>query len=372
MSGVAEYLNALPFAQLTARCEAANRADVRAILLKEKPRDIFDLAILLSPAASGMLEEMAGAAARLTAQRFGRTVLLYAPLYLSNECVNVCTYCGFRRDINVTRSTLDTGQIEQEARYLTGQGFRHLLVVAGEHPKHIAVDYVLDAVRTARRFAPSVSIEVQPYTEQEYRRFVEAGADGVTLYQEVYDPELYPAYHTMGPKKDYAERLEGPSRAARAGFRRIGIGALLGLAPWRGEILRLGAHAAYLLRRFWQTQLAISFPRIRDAASCFDIPAPIADRELAQMICALRLVFPDVALVLSTRESRELRDGLVKLGITQMSAGSRTEPGGYLEPDEAEGQFAVVDSRTPAEVADRLTVLGFEPVWKDWEEALHG
>ncbi len=372
MTAVAEYLEQLPFGRLIARSESATPADIRSVLRKEGGRDLYDLAILLSPAASELLEEIAGASAQLTAQRFGRTVLLYAPLYLSNECVNVCTYCGFRRDIDVTRSTLEVDQIVQEARFLTDQGFRHLLLVAGEHPKHIAIDYLLEAVRIGRRHAPSVSIEVQPYTEEEYRQFVQAGADGVTLYQEVYDPDHYLTYHTSGPKKDYAERLEGPSRAAGAGFRRIGIGALLGLAPWRGEILRLGAHAGYLLRQFWQTQLAISFPRIRDAASCFEIPSPVGDRDLAQMICALRLVFPDVALVLSTRESRQLRDGLVKLGITQMSAGSRTEPGGYVEPHEAEGQFAVVDSRTPAEVADRLTSLGFEPVWKDWEEALHG
>lgn len=369
---VAEHLDRLPLRMLMRRSDAASESDVRAVLRKRRARDMLDLAILLSPAASTLLEELALASSRLTVQRFGRTVLLYAPLYLSNECVNVCTYCGFRRDIDVARSTLGAEQIEQEARYLTGQGFRHLLIVAGEHPKHIGIDYVLDSVRSVRRFAPSVSIEVQPYTEEEYRRFVEAGADGVTLYQEVYDPALYRTYHTHGPKKEHADRLEAPSRAARAGMRRVGIGALLGLAPWRGELLRLGAHASYLTRRFWQSQIAISFPRIREAASCFESPSPVGDRELAQMICALRLVFPDAALVLSTRESRELRDGLVKLGITQMSAGSRTEPGGYLEPDEAEEQFAVVDTRTPAEVADRLGSLGLEAVWKDWEDALHG
>jgi len=372
VSRLAEQIARLPAGRMVERAASADERDVRAVLNKKEGRNLVDLAALLSPAANGMLEDLARAARDLTARRFGRTVLLYAPLYLSNECVNVCTYCGFRRDIDIARSTLGPEQIEQEARYLTGQGFRHLLLVAGEHPRMIAVDYVEEAVRIARRFAPSVSIEIQPYSEEEYRRMIRAGADGITLYQEVYDPELYAAYHTHGPKKDYADRLAATSRAARTGFRRIGIGALLGLAPWREESLRLAAHARHMLRHYWQSQLAISFPRIREAASGFEAPSQVGDKDLAQMICAFRLVFPDAALVLSTRESSELRDGLVKLGITQMSAGSRTEPGGYLEPDEAEGQFAVVDSRTPAEVADRLDSLGFEPVWKDWESVLHG
>ncbi len=372
MSVLVDRLRTLPLDELERRAEGATAADVRAALRKEERRDLRDLAVLLSPAAAEMLEEVALASSRLTGRRFGRTILLYAPLYISNECVNVCTYCGFRRDIDVSRLTLAPEEIEREARYLAGEGFRHILLVAGEHPKKIPLDYVERAVRVTRHFAPSVTLEVQPYTAGEYGRLVAAGADGVTLYQEVYDEERYASYHTHGPKKDYADRLEAPCRAAESGIRRIGIGALLGLAPWRREAFLLAAHADSILRRYWRTQLAVSFPRIRDAASHFDAPAPVSDRDLAAMICAFRLVFPDAGLVLSTRESRELRDGLVRLGITQISAGSKTEPGGYGGPREAEGQFAVSDSRSPGEVAERLAALGFEPVWKDWEEALHG
>ena len=372
MSVLVDTLRTIPLDELERRAENATAADVRTVLRKETGRDLRDLAILLSPAASELLEEVARESARLTARRFGRTILLYAPLYISNECVNVCTYCGFRRDIDVSRLTLRPEEIEREARYLAGEGFRHILLVAGEHPKKIPLDYVEESVRIARRFAPSVTLEVQPYTQGEYGGLVSAGADGVTLYQEVYDEERYASYHTHGPKREYANRIEAPCRAAASGIRKIGIGALLGLAPWRREALLLAAHAGHILRHYWRTQLSISFPRIRDAASHFEAPSEVGDRELATMICAFRLLFPDAGLVLSTRERRELRDGLVRLGITQISAGSKTEPGGYGRPKEAEGQFAISDSRSPAEVADRLDTLGFEPVWKDWEEALHG
>jgi 2-iminoacetate synthase len=217
-----------------------------------------------------------------------------------------------------------------------------------------------------------VAVEVEPLETEGYRRLIEAGIDGVTLYQETYDPVLYATYHTRGPKKRFAYRLEAPCRAAEAGIRRVGIGALLGLADWRVEAILVAAHAAYLGRRYWKTHVAISFPRIREAASRFTPPHPVSDRELARMIAALRLVLPDVGLVLSTRERPEIRDGLARIGITQMSAGSRTEPGGYRRPEDAEKQFLVEDPRAPAEVAARLRELGLDPVWKDWEEALHG
>jgi 2-iminoacetate synthase len=371
MNDLSRTLAAIPIADLLARAEASSAGDVRAVLEKDH-RDLKDLAVLLSPAADEMLEEIAGASARLTAQRFGRTILLYAPLYLSNECVNVCTYCGFRRDIDVRRSTLAPGEIEQDLRYLAGQGFRHVLLVTGEHPKHVDLAYLEAAVRIARSHMPSVSIEVEPLTREEYARMIEAGIDGVTLYQETYDRGLYETYHTHGPKKRYDYRLDAPSRAAEAGIRRLGIGALLGLGEWRSEAFHLAVHAAWLWKRFWKTHLTISFPRIREAASHFVAPTPVSDRELVRLVAALRLVLPDVGLVLSTREAPEMRDGLARIGITQISAGSRTEPGGYHRPDDAEKQFAVEDRRTPAEVADRLRALGLDPVWKDWEEALHG
>ncbi len=371
MTDLIETLDRFPADAMIAEAEKSTEYDVRAVLAKEF-RDVRDLAILLSPAGAVLLEELAVAASLLTTKRFGRTVLLYAPLYLSNECVNICTYCGFRRDIDVARSTLAPETVEKEAIYLIDQGFKHLLLVSGEHPKWVGRDYMVNVIRLIRKRVPSVSIEIEPLTEDGYRTMVDAGADGVTVYQEVYDRKLYAEYHTHGPKKNYDDRLGAPSRAARARVRRVGIGSLLGLAPWRPEILKVALHAGHLMKDYWRTHVSISFPRIREAASGFHAAYTVSDRDLAQMICALRLVLPDVGLVLSTRESRALRDGMVRLGITQMSAGSRTEPGGYLDPDEAERQFDVNDTRSPAEVAARLHDLGFEPVWKDWEEALHG
>jgi 2-iminoacetate synthase len=371
MSDLSRTLESIPLGDLLACGDDSSVADVRSVLAKDA-LDRRDLAVLLSPAADEVIEEVANAAARLTARRFGRTILLYAPLYLSNECVNVCTYCGFRRDIEIRRVTLGRSEIEQDLRYLSGQGFRHLLLVTGEHPKHVDLAYLEEAVRLARSYVPSVSIEVEPLETEEYRRLVEAGIDGVTLYQETYDRGLYEVFHTHGPKKRYDYRLDGPTRAAEAGIRRLGIGALLGLGSWREEALLLAAHASWLMKTYWKTQVTVSFPRIRDAASHFAAPSPVGDRELVRLVCALRLALPDVGLVLSTRERSEMRDGLARIGITQMSAGSRTEPGGYHRPDEAEKQFEVEDTRSPAEMAARLGELGLDPVWKDWEEALHG
>ncbi|MFH1681926.1 MAG: 2-iminoacetate synthase ThiH [Candidatus Eisenbacteria bacterium] len=371
MNDLIRTLESIPAGELLARADRAGEGDVRAVLAKDG-RDLKDLAVLLSPAGDRMLEEVAAASARLTAQRFGRTILLYAPLYLSNECVNVCAYCGFRRDIEVRRVTLASPEIEAELRHLAGEGFRHLLLVTGEHPKRVDIAYLEAAVRLARSLVPSVAIEVEPLDTEGYRRLIDAGIDGVTLYQETYDRKLYAGYHTHGPKRRYDRRLEAPSRAAEAGIRRLGIGALLGLADWRAETICLAAHALWLQRRFWKTHVSISFPRIREAASHFAPPYPVSDRELARMVSALRLILPDAGLVLSTREGPALRDGLARIGITQMSAGSRTEPGGYGRPEHAEKQFMVEDTRSPAEVASRLAELGLDPVWKDWEEALHG
>lgn len=371
MSELIVAIDRLPAADLLARADGATHADVRAVLAKDA-LELRDLAVLLSPAADGALEEVARASSNLTARRFGRTILLYAPLYLSNECVNICTYCGFRRDIDVKRMTIDDDEIERELRFLAGEGFRHVLLVTGEHPKESPLSYLLRAVKIARDIFPSVSVEIEALHTVEYRRLVEAGVDGVTLYQETYDRNRYAEYHLAGPKKWYDFRLEALSRACEAGVRRVNLGALLGLADWREEALRVAVHARCLLRRHWKTHVSVSFPRIRHAAACFAPPFPVSDREMTRMLCALRLFLPDAGLVVSTRERAEFRDGLARLGVTQMSAGSRTEPGGYGDPDGAEKQFEVSDGRSPAEVAARLEELGLDPVWKDWEEALHG
>jgi 2-iminoacetate synthase len=325
-----------------------------------------DLAALLSPAAAGRLEEMARAAHVTTVRRFGRVVRMFAPLYLSNECVSTCTYCGFSAGNDVARRTLGVDEVRAEAAALARRGFRHVLLVAGEHARIVSKDYLVGCVAALAPTVPSLSVEVQVWDTATYRRLVAAGCEGLIAYQETYDPVTYGAVHLKGKKRNYDWRLAAPDRGADAGMRRLGIGALLGLAPdWRAEALALAAHARALLKRWWRCEVAVSVPRLRPAAGGFVPASPVSDAEFVQLLCALRLYLPDVGISLSTREAPALRDALVPLGVTQMSAGSHTEPGGYAAASDAQAQFEVGDPRSPAEVAAMLRSAGYEPVWMD-------
>ena len=254
---------------------------------------------------------MAQKSGALTLQNFGRTMRLFAPLYLSNECINNCRYCGFSRDNPILRVTLDHDQVVAEARHLSAEGFRQILLVAGEHPKFVSGTYLADCVRALAPDFSSIAIEVGPMEAAEYRPLVRAGAEALIVYQETYDRQTYAEMHTSGPKRDFNWRLDCPERGYEAGFRRIGIGALFGLAPWQGEALALAAHVEYMLKRCWQAQISVSLPRLRPAAGGFAPRFTMSDRELAQLICALRIAFPQVGIVLSTRERASLRDALV-------------------------------------------------------------
>lgn len=386
----------LAVAALLRRCQGAPLIAAQESL--NKPRlTLDDFAHLISPAAAELLEPLGQRAHQLTQQRFGKVIRLFAPLYLSNECINNCKYCGFSRDNAILRVTLTVEEVRREAAALLAQGFRNILLVSGEHPKFVSNDYLADCVAALREVVPSISLEIGPLEREAYRPLVQAGAEGLVVYQESYDRRTYAEVHISGPKRDFAWRLETPERAYAAGFRRLGIAALFGLADWRYEALCVAAHAQYLLRHCWKASLTISLPRLRPCAGEFQPLTHMSDRDLAQLVCAFRLLFPDVGLVLSTRESPKLRDGLVRLGITLMSAGSHTEPGGYTgagqhnlhhtqrgrvvelgASDWAEAgpaahateQFNIADPRTPDEVAERLRHLGYEPVWKDWDGAL--
>ncbi len=398
MSFVAEF-NSLPLAALVKKSLATSSVAAREALGKAK-LSLADFAALISPAASELLEPLSRRSQQLTRQRFGKTIRLFAPLYLSNECVNNCAYCGFSRDNPILRVTLSLDEVQREADELKSQGFRNLLLVAGEHPKFVSNNYMRDCVARLHSAWPSISLEVGPMETEDYRPLVAAGADGLVVYQETYDRAVYDQMHTAGPKKNFDWRLETPERAYAAGFRRLGLGALFGLADWRFEALSVAAHADYLLRHCWKSQLTISLPRLRPCAGEFQPLTHISDRELVQLVCAFRLMFPDVGLVLSTREPAPLRDGLIPLGITLMSAGSHTEPGGYTgagkekihhtergkivelasgasewavpadRATNATGQFEISDERSPGEVAELIRRLGYEPVWKDWDAAL--
>lgn len=359
---------------------------------RHSPR-VRRFADLIEPVSDDRLERMAREARSLTQGHFGRTMRLYAPLYLSNECINACKYCGFSRDNPILRVTLAQDDVEREARHLVAEGFRSILLVAGEHPRFVSEGYLEQCIRRVVALAPSVSLEVGPLEEDAYRAMVGAGADGLVVYQETYDRDTYAELHTAGPKKDFDWRLDCPERAAAAGFKRVGIGALLGLADWREDALRLGAHADYLLKNCWRSFLTVSFPRLRPAAGEFEPGFLVSDRDFVQLMCAFRIAFPRIGLVLSTREAASLRDHLAVLGVTHMSAGSHTEPGGYTGAGRADAhvtvrgrrvahiasegehrsateQFAIADERSSSEVARRLLEMGFDPVWKDWDQAL--
>ena len=363
----ADVLAELPFDHLqeTARSTTPARID-RALAASPLERTLDDLAVLLSPAAGERLEALAEASHRLTVARFGRTMRMFAPLYLSNECLSACVYCGFARELPIARTTLSPEETLAEARALLRQGFRSILLLTGEHERLTGVGFLEGRIRLLADEVPSLAIEVQVWSESEYRRLVGAGCEGVVVYQETYDPGTYARVHLAGRKRHFDWRLLGPERAARAGMRRVGLGALLGLhADWRSEALAMAAHARFLMKRYWRTQVTVGVPRLRPSAAGWQPIAPIGDRDLVQLVCALRLTMPDAGIVLSTRERPELRDGLFRVGITHASAGSHTEPGGYTHPNEATEQFEVADLRSPAEVAAALAAMGYDPVWGD-------
>src|SRR6266516_2486855 len=350
---------------------------------------------LIAPKSDQELEAMAQTSCSLTLQNFGRTMRLFAPLYLSNECINNCRYCGFSRDNPILRVTLDMDEVIAEAQYLARQGFRQILLVAGEHPKFVSRDYLAECVRAIAPDFSSISIEVGPMEMDDYVPIVEAGAEGLVVYQETYNRGVYAEMHTAGPKRDFNFRLDCAERGYAAGFRRLGIGALIVLFRWRDAATALAAHLEHLFKHCWQAQITVSLPRLRPAAGGFRPLFSTTDRELAQLVCALRITFPQLGIVLSTRERAPLRDSLALMGVTMMSAGSHTEPGGYTrqgrehlhrtvrgrigapefqdgEDQLATGQFEISDERSPAEIATVLRQRGFEPVWKDWDQALSG
>jgi len=331
------------------------------------------LLTLIAPAAQAYLEDMANVAHQLTVQRFGKTISLYAPLYVSSYCCNQCLYCGFNCSNQYERCRLSIEEAVQEARLIREEGFTDLLLVSSEDREFITVDYLCELAQRLGGLFSSLSLEIHQLETHEYRSLFEAGIDGVTLYQETYDPKIYARYHVKGPKADFNRRLRAFDSFGQAGMRKLGLGVLLGLTDWRLETLALGMHGHYLMKQYWRSQISFSFPRLRPAnevqAQQFD--HLMADQDLVQMLLALRLCFADAGLVISTRESARLRDALVPLGITKMSAGSKTNPGGYGQTDETLEQFSIDDDRSPAKIADMLRQLGMEPVWKDWDNGFH-
>ncbi len=344
----------------------ASVQDVEAVLKKSK-LNLYDFAALLSPAAEQYLEPMAQIAHNITVKRFGKTIKLYAPLYLSNECSNSCIYCGFNRTNKIPRITLNENEIEREAKAISDSGIKHILLLTGESPKHASIEYIKSAVNICKKYFSSIAVEIYPLSVNEYNVLYSAGVDSLTVYQETYNKRTYREVHVAGKKSDFYWRLETPERGCAAGLRYVGIGALMGLDDFRVEEFFVGLHASYLMKKYWKTHIGISFPRIRKAEGNFQPKMLISDKNLVQSMLALRIFLNDVGLVISTREPANLRNKLLPLGVTQMSAGSKTEPGGYTKQNTAGEQFEVEDKRTVSEFVNMLKQQGYDPVMKDWD-----
>lgn len=344
---------------------SVNSERVSVILSNDKISDM-DFLALLSPAAQGHLEHMAERARRLSLNHFGKAVLLYAPIYISNYCINRCAYCGFNHDNSISRKRLTMEEIEQEAIELSKTGIRHVLLLTGESKKHSPADYIIEASRVLRRHFDSVTIEVSPLTLEEYAHAAKSGIDGVTIYQEAYDEEVYDEVHLSGPKKDYRFRLDTPERACRANMRSVNVGALLGLSDWRREAFMTGMHANYLQDKYPSTEISVSFPRIRPHAGVFEKVSGVSDIQLVQTILAMRLFMPHVSQNISTRETATFRDNLIPLGINKFSAGSCTEVGGYSGAQATEAQFEISDGRSVGDVCEAILARGYQPLFKNW------
>lgn len=344
---------------------AKTAADVERALVAKHPSH-EDFLALISPAAEPYLALMGERAHSLTRQRFGHTLGLFIPLYLSNLCANECRYCGFSMSNRIKRKTLSTTELHQECEAIKAKGFDTVLVVTGEHETKVGMEYFEQVLPLLKRYFSYVMFEVQPLSTMQYTRLTELGLNGVMLYQETYHESTYRTQHIRGKKSDMQWRLEGPDRLGQAGVDKIGLGSLIGLSDWRVDSAFTALHLRYLQQRYWRSRYSLSFPRLRPCTGGIEVAQPISDRQLVQLICAYRLCFHDVELSLSTREQAGLRDGLFQLGVTSVSAESKTQPGGYAGAQDALEQFSIDDRRSTPEVASVIRAQGLQPVWQDW------
>ena len=368
MSYLTQY-NTLNWSHIQEAIHSKTEKDVISALNSSKPT-LEDFKALLAPAAAPFLEVMAQKSQKLTQQRFGKTIQLYAPLYLSNECHNTCTYCGFSFENKIVRKTLSDAEIVREAEVLKQQGYDHVLIVTGESSQKVGVNYIRNAIKLLRTYFSHIAIEVQPLESEAYKTLIDEGLNTVLVYQETYNKQNYNTYHLKGRKSNFDYRLDTPDRLGSAGIHKIGIGVLLGLEDWRTDSFFVASHLDYLQRTYWKTTYSISFPRIRPADGVTASNLDLKDKDLVQLICAYRIFNPEVELSLSTREHSKFRDNVMKLGITSMSAGSKTNPGGYAVESESLEQFEISDERTTDQVVAMIKQQGYEPVYKNWDPSL--
>lgn len=356
---------------LLSRINAKTGVDVERAIRHPHP-EMEEFMALISPEAENYLEQIAQRSRAITLKRFGRTMRLYIPLYLSNECSNSCIYCGFNAKNEIERTTLTIDEIRAEYEAIKQMGFDSVLLVTGEHPKKAGVAYLKEAIELAKKYFSQVSLEVQPMSEEDYSALIESGLHAVYVYQETYHKANYNKYHLGGKKADFSYRLATPERLGNAGIHRVGLGVLLGLEDWRVDAFFTALHLRFLNKQFWKTKYSISFPRLRPHAGSFNPNDPISDKQLVLLMCAYRILDEDVEISLSTRESKFFRDHVFPLSVTAMSAGSSTEPGGYAKTKNALEQFTIDDNRSPEEMAQMLREKRYDPVWKDWDGTFAG
>ncbi len=349
---------------------AKTEYDVQRALSK-KYLDIDDFKALISPKGEKYLEEMAFRSREITQKRFGKVMQFYIPMYLSNECSNHCIYCGFNHNNEISRLTLSDEQILEEIKVIKAMGYDNVLLLTGENHKNAGVDYIENAIKLCRPYFSAINLEVFPMQIEEYERLIKAGANSVYVYQETYNESRYKYYHPKGMKSKFEYRLATPERLAKAGIHKIGMGALIGLEEWRTEMLYLAMHLSFMRKNYWKTKYSISFPRMRPAAGGFEADYCVNEREFAQIIWAFRLFDNDVEITMSTRERPDTRNHFVSLGVTSMSAGSRTEPGGYSNPDAELEQFSVSDDRSVEEMERMVRSQGYDVIFKDWDKILN-
>ncbi len=355
--------------------ERVTEDDVRKSLAADRISE-RDFLILLSSAAEKFLEPMARRAQDETIRHFGKTVQLFTPLYLANFCTNRCVYCGFNTKRSIPRQMLTLDEVEAEARAIAATGLRKILALTGDAPAKTGAGYLADCVKILARHFSSVGIEVPSMTVEEYAHVASAGADSMTMFQETYNELLYLKLHPAGPKRNFAFRLDAPQRAIIGGMRSVNLGALLGLDHWRRDMFYTGLHAAFLQERYPEQEVAVSLPRMRPYGERPTTreereftPQVVSDRHFVQCLLAFRCFMPQAGITLSTREPAHLRDKLIPLGVTKVSAGVCTGVGGHVagtDIEDREPQFDISDPRSVDEMVDVLERLGYQPVFTDW------
>ena len=363
-----EIIDEYDWDDISGRISSKTSDDVLRALAKENLNH-DDFLALISPAAAPYLEQMAAKSRMLTQQRFGKTIQLYIPLYLTNACTNHCIYCGFNHNNKIKRVILNEDEIEKEVEAIKQLGdFHHILLVTGESPKHAGVEYLKNAVKIMKKSFSNISIEVQPLERDEYKELIDEGLNSVYVYQETYNKKRYGVYHPAGKKRDFNYRLDTFDRLGEAGIHKMGLGILIGLEDWRTDAAFMAHHLRYLQKKYWKTKYSVSFPRMRPhEGEGFKPNVIMSDKELAQAVFAFRLFDRDIEIALSTREAPRMRDNMCSLGVTSMSAGSKTEPGGYYTYPTALEQWVMADDRSPQEVVEAIKKQGYEAVWKDWD-----